>query len=102
MLDNISDKTRTVLDAGTESVVEHAQYTDSEEDGEEQQQEHDMESSTIDTVTVYHGEPWGQYRSARRLPDIELLRLIFEGTNDDGSTNKNKGDIISQKVLDEW
>lgn len=48
----------------------------------------------------YRGEPWGQYRSFRRLPDLELLRLVFENSNK--SREKSNGDAESQKVVNDW
>ena len=48
----------------------------------------------------YRGEPWGQYRSTRRLPDLELLRLVFENANK--TVTRARRDTMSQKVLEEW
>jgi len=79
--------------AGTDSVIRQAQLL-----GEKQEQH---ESPTTIVISGYRGEPWGQYRSTRRLPDLELLRLIFEDANNSG-TNRSKGDAKSQKVLEEW
>eukprot|EP00536_Pseudo-nitzschia_multiseries_P000794 jgi/Psemu1/282580/fgenesh1_pg.10_\ len=49
----------------------------------------------------YHGEPWGQYRSTRRLPDMELLQLVFENAKN-GDSNVSSGDSESQEVLKNW
>jgi len=53
------------------------------------------------TTDGYRGEPWGQYRSTRRLPDLELLQLVFENTNKTRG-NRATGDIKSQKVVNDW
>jgi len=49
----------------------------------------------------YQGEPWGQYRSTRRLPDMELLRLVFENSKN-GDASRSNGDSKSQDVLKNW
>ena len=49
----------------------------------------------------YRGEPWGQYRSTRRLPDLELLRLLFENANKT-SRKRTSGDVKSQNVIHNW
>jgi len=56
--------------------------------------------STIATEG-YRGEPWGQYRSTRRLPDMELLQLVFENAKK-GENNRGNGDRKSQQVLKDW
>jgi hypothetical protein len=59
------------------------------------------EAPVAATIDGYRGEPWGQYRSTRRLPDLELLQLLFENTNKTG-INSASGDIKSQKVVNDW
>ena len=59
------------------------------------------EVPTAATTDVYRGEPWGQYRSTRRLPDLELLRLLFEDSNKT-KVNSAVGDVKSQKVVNDW
>jgi len=94
------ENARAKSDVGTESVLRQAQFL-----GEKQQQQHHESPTTVATAG-YHGEPWGQYRSTRRLPDLELLRLVFENANNGGTnrggTNRGKGDTKSHKVLKEW
>ena len=59
------------------------------------------EVPTTVTSDGYRGEPWGQYRSTRRLPDLELLRLVFENSNKTRENTSN-GDMESQKVVNDW
>jgi len=59
------------------------------------------EAPTSVATDGYRGEPWGQYRPTRRLPDLELLRLVFENSNKTGN-NRTSGDINSQKVVSNW
>ncbi len=59
------------------------------------------EVPTAVTTDGYRGEPWGQYRSTRRLPDLELLRLLFEDSNKT-KANSAVGDVKSQKVVNDW
>ncbi|OEU13824.1 hypothetical protein FRACYDRAFT_242177 [Fragilariopsis cylindrus CCMP1102] len=80
---------------GTDSVIRQAQLLD-----EKKEQKHD-ESPTNIATDSYRGEPWGQYRWSRRLPNLELLRLVYEDANSSGN-DKGKGDAESQKVLKEW
>lgn len=59
------------------------------------------EIATAVVADNYRGEPWGQYRSTRRLPDLELLRVVFENSKKT-RTNITTGDIKSQKVVNNW
>lgn len=59
------------------------------------------EVPTSVTTDSYRGEPWGQYRSTRRLPDLELLRLLFEDSNKT-KVKSAVGDVKSQKVVNDW
>jgi len=52
-------------------------------------------------ASIYRGEPWGQYRPTRRIPDLELLQLLFENSNKT-SLKRNSGDIKSQNVINNW
>jgi hypothetical protein len=63
----------------------------------------DPVAATTDGATTdsYRGQPWGQYRSNRRLPDLELLQLVFENTNKTRG-KRATGDIKSQKVVNDW
>jgi hypothetical protein len=86
---------KTKSGGGTDSVIRQAQLLD-----EKKERNHD-ESPTNIAADGYRGEPWGQYRSSRRLPDLELLRLVYEDANS-GGNDRGKGDAESQKVLKEW
>ncbi len=59
------------------------------------------EVETAENSTAeYRGEPWGQYRSFRRLPDLDLLRLVFDNSNK--IREKSNGDAESQRVVNDW
>ena len=60
----------------------------------------ELEPAESTTAAAYRGEPWGQFRSFRRLPDLELLRLVFENSNK--TRAKSSGDAESQKVVNDW
>lgn len=59
------------------------------------------ELPTAATTDGYRGEPWGQYRSTRRLPDLELLQMLFENSNKT-RVNEPASDAESQKVVNDW
>lgn len=60
----------------------------------------ELEPAESTTAATYRGEPWGQFRSFRRLPDLELLRLVFENSNK--TRAKSSGDAESQRVVNDW
>jgi len=91
--DDQSQPSSSVVDDGNESDIGADNTTNTDNNTT-------PEFPTTSTVNEYNGEPWGHYRSTRRLPDMELLQLVFE--NSKAGKTRSSGDTKSKEVLDGW
>jgi hypothetical protein len=98
--DDVTDQAMIINDENTKDVISEARpLKDHRETETADTNIHEIPTAV--TTEVYRGEPWGQYRSTRRIPDLELLRLVFENANKT-RINRASGDATSQKVVNNW